>query len=102
MGAYPFLCMHDVVGVLFSSEEVGHILFALDYELRLNGNNCVFYVANLASLKKCQREVKLQLGSLKGRSALKTLQVWKASCWSTGVTADRVQPRIVSAPDPIC
>ena len=50
MGAYPFLCMHDVISVLFSSEEVGHILFALDYELRLKGNNCVFYVPNLTSL----------------------------------------------------
>ena len=32
----------------------------------------------------CQREVKLQLGSLKGRSTLKTLQVGKASSWSIG------------------
>ena len=26
------------------SEEVGHIFCARDYTLRLNGNNCVFYV----------------------------------------------------------
>ena len=35
----------------------------------------------------CQREVKLQLGSLKGRSTLKMLQVGKASSWSTGSVA---------------
>ena len=69
------------------------------YALCLNGNNCVFYIPNLSSLVpksiwpeaeenvNCQREVKLQLGSLKGRSTLKTLQVGKASSWSTGSVA---------------
>ena len=32
------------------AEDVGHIFCAHDYALRLNGNNCVFYVPNLASL----------------------------------------------------
>ena len=32
------------------SEEIGHIFCARDYALRLNGNNCVFYVPNFASL----------------------------------------------------
>ena len=32
----------------------------------------------------CERAVKLQLGSLKGRSMLKMLQVGKASSWSSG------------------
>ena len=31
------------------AEEVGHIFCARDYALRLNGNNCVFHVPNLAS-----------------------------------------------------
>ena len=81
------------------TEEVGHIFCAREYVLRLNGNNCVFYVPNLASLipksiwpgtegnRNCQQEVKLQLRSLKGRSMLKTLQVGKASSWSTGSVA---------------
>ena len=48
----------------------------------------VFAIPNFKSLGpkvnvKCQREVKLQLGSLKGRSALKMLQVGQASSWST-------------------
>ena len=60
----------------------------------------MFYVPNLASLVfpsqyglgpreniNYQQEVKLQLGSLKGRSMLKTLQVGKASSWSTGSVA---------------
>ena len=84
-----------------NSEEVGHIFCARDYALRLNGNNCVFFIPNFASLvpkskwpgtegnRYCQREVKLQLGSLKGRSTLKTLQVGKASGWSTGSVASQ-------------
>ena len=32
------------------TEEVGHIFYARDYALCLNGNNCVFYIPNLASL----------------------------------------------------
>ena len=34
------------------SEQVGHIFCTRDYmyALRLNGNNCVFYVPNLANL----------------------------------------------------
>ena len=32
------------------TEEVGHVFCACDYALRLNGNDCVFYVPNLASL----------------------------------------------------
>ena len=31
-------------------EEVGHIFCARDYTQCLNGDNCVFYVPNLASL----------------------------------------------------
>ena len=73
-------------------EEVGHIFCARDYALRLNGNNCVFYVPNLASLVpksiwpgcKVPTRNEATVGSLKGRSTLKTLQVGKASCWITG------------------
>ena len=36
--------------LLSQSEEVGHIFCSPDYALCLNGNNCVFYVPNLASL----------------------------------------------------
>ena len=86
-------------GLAINTEEVEHIFCACDYALPLNGNNCVFYIPNLASLvpkslwpgtegnRNCQREVKLQLGSLKGRSTLKMLQVGKASSWSTGSVA---------------
>ena len=78
-------------------EEVGHIFCASEYALCLNGNNGYFTFLTLpASFPNqyglgprenvnCQREVKLQLGSLKGRSTLKTHQVGKVSCWSTGV-----------------
>ena len=38
------------VGGRHLSEEIGHIFCPRDYALRLNGNNCVFYVPNLASL----------------------------------------------------
>ena len=35
--------------VWYMTEEVGHIFCAGDYALRLNENNCVTYVPNLAS-----------------------------------------------------
>ena len=36
--------------IFYEAEEVGHILCACDYAQRLNGDNCMFYVPNLASL----------------------------------------------------
>ena len=43
-------CTWTVMLLVSITEEVGHIFCACDYALRLNGNDCVFYVPNLASL----------------------------------------------------
>ena len=78
----------------YTPEEVGYIFCTRDYALCLNGNNCVFYVPNYTTPasfpsqhglagtegnRKLPTRSEATVGSLKGRSMLKTLQVGKAS-----------------------
>ena len=76
---------YSPIKITLNAEEVGHIFCARDYALYLNGNNCV---PNLNSLVPMSiwPGIKGKHKLLKGRSALKTVQVGKASSGVPGVS----------------
>ena len=78
------------------TEEIEHVFYTRDHALCLNAFFTLLtspasfpsqYGLGPRDNVNYQQEMKLQLGRLKGRSTLKTLQVGKVSSWSTGSVA---------------